>query len=92
MTVECGLKQANPIIYISVCCNLVYCILNFFFRIIPCTLLCSRLRSTSHKLDFTLTNPSLSLFGFKSIRELVKGNGHLESFRVKGESYEYLGL
>lgn len=42
---DCGLKQDNPLVYISLILNAAYLSINFFFRLIPCTYFCKRLRA-----------------------------------------------
>lgn len=39
-----------------------------------------------------ITNEGLSKFGFKNIRSIIKNNSRVESLRLKGENYEYMGL
>lgn len=73
-TTECGLMSDNKIIYLSLALNASFLVLNFVLRLIPCTYFCKRLRSYGRKLDIIINNESLSRFGFKNIRSLVKNN------------------
>jgi hypothetical protein len=70
----------------------MYALLGFFFKLIPCTYFCKKLRAYGKKVDIVISNEDLSKFGFKSIKQKIASNDIIESIRFKGQQYEYMGM
>jgi len=56
ISTQCGIKQQNVLVYISIVCNLALVVASFLTKLISCTYYWKRLRAYGYKLDVKIAN------------------------------------
>lgn len=87
---DCGKKNQNAIIYISLVIKVLNTYFGFFYRILNTCYVWRRLKSYQRKVEVRISNLQLANFGFRNIRNKLVDNNHVESLVLTGENYEYM--
>lgn len=87
---DCGRKNYNPIIYISLILKVMNTYFGFFYRILNTCYVWRRLNSYKRKVEVRISNLQLANFGYRNIRNKITENRHVESVVLTGETYEYM--
>lgn len=87
---DCGKKNQNYIIYISLLLKVLNTYFGFFYRVLSTCYVWRRLNSYGRKVEVRISNLQLANFGFRNIRGKIMDNTHVESVVLTGENYEYM--
>lgn len=91
-TTDCGMKNANTIVYIAIIMHafsiyfgVVARFINYFYHL-------KRANFLKRKVHIKLNNEQLANYGFGTIRSKLSVNKKVQSIEISGETYEYLLL
>lgn len=87
---DCGKKNQNSIIYISLILKVINTYFGFFYRILSTCYVWRRLRSYNRKVEVSISPQQLANFGYRNIRQKLTDNTQVESLVLTGETYEYM--
>lgn len=92
LNTDCGLKNANTIIYIGLAMHVISTYFGFVSRFITMLYHFKRANAFKRQVNVKITNHILQYFGFRNFRNKLSVNHKIESLMISGETYEYLLL
>ena len=89
---QCGLQNANTLIYASVFCSILSSYCGFLFRISIYLFKRRRLHAYNKVVELNFGNFQIEQYGFKHIRRMMPLNQNMQALRLTGTNNEYFNL